>query len=441
MNMRIVCGVFAASAMALMVASNGLADRGGKGRSGGVAGSACTCVGDIDNNGTVDGADLGLLLADWGTNNPSTNLDGSGVVDGADLGLLLAAWGPCSTPPPNDSCSNATSIDAGIYEFCTVNATSAGPDACSFAGSAAINHDIWYIWSSNDNGTLTVSTCGLADFDTKLAIYGSFIQGLCPCPTGGIGLASLLACDDDTVGCPGNSTKLTVNVSPGNCYLIRVGGFGNAVGSGVLEVEFEPTGDDCGTCIQLPTNNISLSVNGTTAGNTAYSSFDITSCGGSGDKIDEWYCYTVPCAGDVRIDTFGSELDTVLSVFTGTCGLPEFADDITQIACNDDYDFNENGSINPPEERASLVFLDDINFNTKIFIRVAGWNNTTGNYKLNVICTTCCGGSSVTGCFPFGACENCVCEQDPFCCNTQWDGSCAGAADSNPCDDVCPCDK
>ncbi|HMN96736.1 MAG TPA: hypothetical protein PKC43_05490 [Phycisphaerales bacterium] len=46
---------------------------------------------DLDGNGTVDGADLGLLLAAWGTGGPG-DLDGNGIVDGADLGLLLAAW-------------------------------------------------------------------------------------------------------------------------------------------------------------------------------------------------------------------------------------------------------------------------------------------------------------------------------------------------------------
>ena len=45
---------------------------------------------DLDGNGTVDGADLGLLLAGWGSNSP--DLDGDGFCDGADLGLLLAAW-------------------------------------------------------------------------------------------------------------------------------------------------------------------------------------------------------------------------------------------------------------------------------------------------------------------------------------------------------------
>ena len=52
------------------------------------------CPADLDNDGAVTGADLGLLLGAWGTAGPG-DLDGDGVVTGADLGQLLGAWGPC----------------------------------------------------------------------------------------------------------------------------------------------------------------------------------------------------------------------------------------------------------------------------------------------------------------------------------------------------------
>lgn len=48
--------------------------------------------GDLDGNGLVDGADLGLLLQNWGGSGTG-DLDGNGLVDGADLGLLLQNWG------------------------------------------------------------------------------------------------------------------------------------------------------------------------------------------------------------------------------------------------------------------------------------------------------------------------------------------------------------
>jgi hypothetical protein len=56
------------------------------------------CPGDITNGGTVDAADLSILLAAWGTNGQAefdTDIDGSGLVDGGDLALVLGGWGPC----------------------------------------------------------------------------------------------------------------------------------------------------------------------------------------------------------------------------------------------------------------------------------------------------------------------------------------------------------
>ena len=60
------------------------------------SGKTC-CIGDIYIDGRINGADLGIVLSEWGPVTPTTNsdLDGNGRVDGADLGLLLSHWGPC----------------------------------------------------------------------------------------------------------------------------------------------------------------------------------------------------------------------------------------------------------------------------------------------------------------------------------------------------------
>jgi hypothetical protein len=54
----------------------------------------CTAniVGDMNGDGVVNSADLGILLSSWGTSNPLADLDGNGTVDSADLGILLSAW-------------------------------------------------------------------------------------------------------------------------------------------------------------------------------------------------------------------------------------------------------------------------------------------------------------------------------------------------------------
>ena len=59
-----------------------------------VYGYDCTVArpADVNGDGTVDGADLGILLGNWG-NSGAGDIDGNGQVDGADLGALVADWG------------------------------------------------------------------------------------------------------------------------------------------------------------------------------------------------------------------------------------------------------------------------------------------------------------------------------------------------------------
>jgi len=52
---------------------------------------------DLFRNGVINGADLGILLSQWGQAPAGTvsDVNRDGQVDGADLGFLLNAWGPC----------------------------------------------------------------------------------------------------------------------------------------------------------------------------------------------------------------------------------------------------------------------------------------------------------------------------------------------------------
>jgi hypothetical protein len=57
----------------------------------------CDCTGDLTLDGTVNGADLGILLAAWGpcSGSCASDLNRDGVVNGADLGTMLSQWGVC----------------------------------------------------------------------------------------------------------------------------------------------------------------------------------------------------------------------------------------------------------------------------------------------------------------------------------------------------------
>ena len=56
---------------------------------------ACDCREDLSSDGVIDGTDLGLILALWGSSNSLADINGDGIVDGADFAELLGSWGPC----------------------------------------------------------------------------------------------------------------------------------------------------------------------------------------------------------------------------------------------------------------------------------------------------------------------------------------------------------
>lgn len=152
----------------------------------------------------------------------------------AGLGVVIVAGFCflCSTraalaQPANDNCANAIVVTDGDHDFTTVDATMDGPAACG-----SIGRDIWYLYTPACDGTLTVETCGLANYDTVLAAYPA---GVCP-PT----QASQIICADDTSGCVGLTTRIQFLVGDASTYLIRVGGFNSAQGTGTLRVRLDP---------------------------------------------------------------------------------------------------------------------------------------------------------------------------------------------------------
>ena len=57
---------------------------------------SCECIADLFLDGRIDGADLGILLNQWGSGPGSvSDIDRNGTVDGSDLSILLNSWGPC----------------------------------------------------------------------------------------------------------------------------------------------------------------------------------------------------------------------------------------------------------------------------------------------------------------------------------------------------------
>ena len=73
--------------------ATGVADiKGQRIGNNGVIGANPISPGDLNQDGIVNGMDLALVLAGWGTNNAQADYNHDGLVDGSDLAGVLADW-------------------------------------------------------------------------------------------------------------------------------------------------------------------------------------------------------------------------------------------------------------------------------------------------------------------------------------------------------------
>jgi subtilisin-like proprotein convertase family protein len=140
--------------------------------------------------------------------------------------------------PYPDECAVAQEIVNGSWEFSTIEGTNSSDpyseEQCTGTYLGVMTNDVWFKYEACADGSMTVSTCDLVDFDTDLVVY----EGDCSAMT-------QISCNGDGDGCGGFSSILTTTVTEGYTYLIRVGGWGeSSIGSGVLLID-GPEGD-CG---------------------------------------------------------------------------------------------------------------------------------------------------------------------------------------------------
>ncbi len=134
-----------------------------------------------------------------------------------------------TAPPANDNCAGATAIGNGSFSFNTDAATTATlnlPTSCNEGAGVALNKDVWYRYTAPCSGTAQASTCGTANFDTRIAVYGG-----ASCPTS---TSVVSACSDNAAGCAGSTSRATWTASAGSTWYIRVGAPGSTSGSGTL---------------------------------------------------------------------------------------------------------------------------------------------------------------------------------------------------------------
>ncbi|MAV55727.1 MAG: hypothetical protein CMJ28_07215 [Phycisphaerae bacterium] len=133
----------------------------------------------------------------------------------------------------NDECVDAISVANGEVAFSTTEASSSNDgyndSLCPNTYLGEMFSDIWFSYEAVCTGTLRLSTCNSASFDTDLVVY----EGNC--------LNKVqIGCNGDNDDCDDFTSELTCAVQQGQQYLIRVGGWENGnSGSGILLIECE----------------------------------------------------------------------------------------------------------------------------------------------------------------------------------------------------------
>ena len=203
---------------------------------------------------------------------------------------------------------------------------------------AYLFNDVFFSFTPPVTGLYSFNTCSPVSplgYDQNAATNLSVHAG-----TGG-GCSTLTAvggcdtpCSSANLPMGGGLSKVAaINMTGGTPYLIRVGDDAPQFnGKFWLTVNGPPSNDDCSAAVPLP-------VNGQVAGDNSTASSapnnPAPTCVASASR-DVWYTYVYPgpatCAATTTLSLCGtaSNMDSVLSVYTGACG------NLTSVACNDD---------------------------------------------------------------------------------------------------------
>lgn len=157
------------------------------------------------------------------------------------LAAIMGCVGGAVAQPSNDNCTNPLQITgSGTFQFDFSQAAMDIPfiSTCGGGGGIDLSRDLWFCWTANCTGLVTITTCGQTTINTTIAIYPG-----CACPpTPG----QPLCCNDDGPTCAPQS-EVRCEVVCGQQYMIQLGEreFGGLPGgSGTFSIACE--GTPCG---------------------------------------------------------------------------------------------------------------------------------------------------------------------------------------------------
>ncbi|MGE3164862.1 MAG: hypothetical protein AB7O52_08145 [Planctomycetota bacterium] len=341
---------------------------------------------------------------------PHNDCNGNGVYDADDIFVnqtssdlnFDAVPDECSSGgPANDECTGATPVVLGTNVVSNVGATS-GLDplpALPCAVLGAMDGDVWYTFTAAATVAHEFNTCNLAGgWDTDMALY----EGAC-------GALVQIACNGDgtgLVGCQQFYSRLSVNLTAGVTYLVRIGSWDPGdFNDGVLNISAAAV-EDCANgldddldglvdCVDpdcsaipacaAPANDDCAGATSVSLGATAFDTTLATDSGVPGPTVacngvvgqfnqDVWFEFTPAMTGSYLIDTCdAASFDTDLLIYSGGCG------GLVEEACSGDG----AGLVGCQTFFSAIAF--PLNAGTSYLIRIGGFSAATaGTGTLNI---------------------------------------------------------
>ncbi len=279
---------------------------------------------------------------------------------------------------PNDSCTNPSVITTTPFSqtMVTTSATVDPTDPAPSCGNRSRNRSVWYSFAAPSSGTLTANTFG-SNYDTILQAFTKSGTVLNPVVGG---------CNDDSSGL---QSRVSFQAVAGTTYHFMVVAYGTNGGTLVFQLTFQGSGvastpvptftrtpiptytqgavptatftvapqaptftptptftpqappptqpgttaslnDRCADATVITAPPYSGTV--TTTAATADLAEPAPGCGNQSRQKSVWYRFTAPASGALIADTYRSSYDTILAVYTGSCGA------LTRLGniCNDD---------------------------------------------------------------------------------------------------------
>ena len=275
--------------------------------------------------------------------------------------------------PSNNTCDGAIEIYEGITDFDSTDAGNSGFaydfTICSGSSPGAMGKDVWFKFTAPMSGSVSITTCNTASYDTTIAMFDGACESLV-----------MVGCNGDMPSdpnCQAYYSMIEVPVIIGTEYHLAIGGYSSGgAGPGTIDMAFAaagPTGasfDPSCNCAErsqveseylgevfmgegtacadtacpLPSNNTcagaimiteSVTPIDSTDASTSDFAYDFSSCtisypGAMGKDV--WYHFTPTEDGVATVTTCdGGSYDTTIAALEG-----DPCESLVMVACNGD---------------------------------------------------------------------------------------------------------